>query len=366
MGKNAANKIEMAKDLTDATTKFYEKLSAQQKAQFAETEALNAATEAAKIAAANELAHSQKEFQSKIIMLTNTITANQKTAEAGFAKITGVVHDYAKASAADRELIKKETKIMETDLQKALTRAIDIGEAKAKAVEQRIAEHLSDTKRFLQVELNEQVEEAADNVLAIIEGKRQKIADNYLSFKAYAVASADLIEDYVTKGKGRGLSSIGDLLVTVGAMGAVKPKAEKGLGMGGDELPTIFSGDVVKVSNAVAAINGLVDEYTEACTQVRNRWQMGLGKYLLDKLESSMLDAGVLQVDTVEGKSGNYVYLNGRGVGLSNKLGDFATLAASMSVYESVLAKLTSKFTLPHQKHHENEPEPGPPEWEGN
>merc|ERR1712227_122942 len=365
MGKNAANKIEMAKDLTDATTKFYEKLSAQQKAQFAETEALNAATEAAKIAAANELAHSQKEFQSKIIMLTNTITANQKTAEAGFAKITGVVHDYAKASAADRDLIKKETEIMEADLNKALTRAIDIGEAKAKAVEQRIAEHLSDTKRFLQVELNEQVEKAADNVLAIIEGKRQKVADNYLSFKAYAVSASDLVEDYVEKGQGRGLSSIGDLLVTVRALAPVHAKPAEGLGMGGDELPTIFSGDTVKVSGAVAAINGLVNEYTDACAQVRNRWPMGLGKYLLDKLESSMMEKGVLQVDKVEGKPGNYVFMNGRSVGLSTKLSDFAQLASAMNLYESVLAKLTSKISAPPMAH-PDDVEAGPPEWPGN
>merc|ERR1712054_574351 len=361
---NAHNKIEMAKDLSDATTKFYEKLSAQQKAQLAETEALNAATEAAKIASANELAHAQSEFDSKIIMLTNNIAANKKTADEGFEKISGVVHDYAKASAADRDLIKKETEIMEADLNKALTRAIDIGEAKAKAVEQRIAEHLSNTKRFLQVELNEQVEKAADNVLAIIEGKRQKIADNYLSLKAYAVAAADKIEDYVTKGKGRGMSSIGDLLVTVGGMGAVKATPTDGLGMGGTELPLIFSGDTVEVSNAVAAINGLVNEYTTACGDVRNRWPMGLGKYLLDKLETSMLDAGVLQVDTVEGHSGNYVYMNGRAVGLSNKLSDFSSLAASMSTYEAVLAKLTSKITVP--KGPPPQFEAPPPEWEGN
>merc|ERR1712146_843269 len=118
----------------------------------------------------------------------------------------------------------------------------------------------------------------------------------------------------------------------------------------------------ITVSGSVAAINGLVNEYTEACVQVRERWPMGLGKYLLDKLEESMVDKGVLQVDKVEGQAGNFVFINGRSVGLSNKLSDFSTLASSMSVYESVLAKLTSKFTLPHQKHHENEPEPGPPE----
>merc|ERR1711918_205660 len=183
--------------------------------------------------------------------------------------------------------------------------------AKAKAVAQRIAEHLKDTKRYIQVELNDQVEAAADNVLKIVEGKRQVLADNYLSLKAYAVAAADDITDYVVKGKGRG-------------------------------LPSIFSGDTIKVSGSVAAINGLVNEYTTICGQVRERWPMGLGKYLLSKLKESMTDKGVLQVDKVEGKPGNFVFINGRSVGLSNKLSDFSTLAAKMTMYESVLAKMTS------------------------
>merc|ERR1712227_543980 len=361
--ENSANKIEMQKDLTEATETFYEKMSAVQKANLADVAALNGATTAAKLAAENELARAKAGFTSKIVMLTNTVAANAKKGEDGMARLTGVVHSTAKAAAADRELIKEQTKIMEADLNKALNRAISIGEAKAKAVEQRIAEHLKDTKRYLQVELNESVEEAADNVFKILEGKRQKIADNYLSLKAYAVAAADKIADYVNKGEGRAMSSIGDLLETIGALGAVKAKPAEGLGMGGSVLPAIFSGDEIKVSNAVAAINGLVNEYTKSCAQVRARWPMGLGKYLLDKAEESMTGAGVLQVDKVEGKSGNYVFINGRSVGLSNKMSDFSTLAARMTTYESVLAKLTSKITAPVKPAKFYAPAP---EWQGN
>jgi hypothetical protein len=338
---NAHNKIEMAKDLSAATELFQEKLGAQQKAQLEATSALNEEVSAAVVASANALAHAKEGFDSKIVMLTNTVTAHSKEAKDEFARMTGVVNDYNAAAESDRALIKEETKAMEADLHKALDRAISIGEAKAKAVAQRVAEHLKDTKRYLQVELNAQVEAAADNVLKIVEGKRQTIADNYLSLKAYAVSAVDDIEDYVVKGKGRGLSSVGDLLVTIGSMEAVHAKAKEGLGLGGTSLPTVFSGEEVKVSGSVAAINGLVDEYTQACVDVRERWPMGLGKYLLDKLEESMVDKGVLQVDKVEGKPGNYVFVNGRSVGLSNKLSDFSTLASSMSVYEQVLAKLT-------------------------
>jgi hypothetical protein len=347
--KNAANKRSMAKDLTAATEKYYEKLSDQQKKQQAATANLNGATQAAVAAAASNLKSAQVMFNSKIVMLTNTVAAHAKKAKAGIGRLTGVVQNLAKANAADRANIKATTKSMEADLNKALNRAVSEGEAKAKAVEQRIAEHLKNTKRFLQVELNESVERAADNVLKILEGKRQKIADNYLSLKAYAVASADQIQDYVGKGKGRALSSMGDLLVTVGGLGAVHAAKDNGPGMGGSTIPAIFSGESVKVSNAVGEINGLVDEYTKACADVRNRWPMGLGKYLLDKLEVSMSGKGVLQVDKVEGKAGNFVYINGRSVGLSNKLSDFSHLAARMSTYEAVLAKMTAKITVPRK-----------------
>merc|ERR1711934_555841 len=206
---------------------------------------------------------------------------------------------------------------------------------------------MGDTKRYLQVELIEQAERAADDVFNLLQGKRQKIADNYLSFKAYAVAAADKITDYKEAGKGLALSSIGDILVTVGAMGAVKPPPAEGLGMGGDSIPAIFSGKSVKVNGAVAAINGLVNEYTKSANQVRERWPIGLGKY---------------QVDKVDGHAGNYVYMNGRSVGLSNKLSDFAGLACRMNLYEATLAKLTAKIQAPIKKADVHVP---PPEYQG-
>merc|ERR1711924_588183 len=51
---------------------------------------------------------------------------------------------------------------------------------------------------------------------------------------------------------------------------------------------------------------------------------------------------GVLQVDKVEGHSGNWVFVNGHAVGLSNKLNDFEGLAVRMGHYEATLAKLTA------------------------
>merc|ERR1712057_62 len=320
--RNARNRREMAKDLSGATKALYERMSNMQKRNARNAAALRAATRAASIASANALKRAKSQFASKISMLTNVVAANAKRAQRDLQRVTGVVHNIAKAAAADRKLIKDQTAAMEADLNKSIVRAIAIGEARAKAVEQRINENLKKTKRYLQTELSEGIDRAADNVFKIVNGKRQKIADNYLS-------------------------PIGDLLQTVAALGAVKPPKAEGLGFGGDKVPTIFTGKTIKVSNAVAAINGLVNEYSTSCAQVRARWPMGLGKYLLDKLQ---------------GKAGNFVYMNGRSVGLSNKLNDFAKLASRMSVYESVLAKLTAKLSVPHKpaKFYAK-----PPEWQG-
>merc|ERR1712159_342263 len=361
--RNARNRREMAKDLSGATKALYERMSNMQKRNARNAAALRSTTSAAALASANALKRAKGQFASKISMLTNVISANSKRAQRDLQRVTGVVHNIAKAAAADRKLIKDQTAAMEADLNKSIVRAIAIGEARAKAVEQRINENLKKTKRYLQTELSEGIDRAADNVFKIVNGKRQKVADNYLSPKAYAVATADKVIDYRKKGKnGRNLSPIGDLLQTVAALGAVKPPKAEGLGMGGNSIPTLFTAKKLKVPGAVAEINGLVNEYTTSCAQVRLRWQLGLGKYLLDKLEESMLDKGILQVDKVPGKAGNFVYINGRSVGLSNKLNDFAKLASRMPIYESVLAKLTAKLSPPTKK---AKFYAKPPEWQG-
>merc|ERR1712031_111474 len=122
-----------------------------------------------------------------------------------------------------------------------------------------------------------------------------------------------------------------------------------------DSLPAIFTADRVKIDNKVSKINGLVNEYVNLVNGVRMRWPMGLGKYLLLKLEASMKEKGVLQVDKIDEKSGNWVFLNGHAVGLSNKLNDFESLAVRMAHYEASLAKLTAvlsgKIVKPPKKH---------------
>merc|ERR1719181_526607 len=181
---NARAKREMAKDLTAATEKLYGHMGKYQKEAMEAQAKLKSATAAASLATRNSLKRAQEGFKSKINMLANTVAANAKSARSKMERLTGVVNNINKASALDRKLLKDETKAMAADLNKAVINAIQVGEAKAKAVQQRIAEHQKKTKRFLQVELTEACERAADATFKALQGNRQKLADNYLSFKA--------------------------------------------------------------------------------------------------------------------------------------------------------------------------------------
>merc|ERR1711985_131386 len=108
------------------------------------------------------------------------------------------------------------TRTMNRDLSKAIARSIQMGEARAKAVEAQAKANVKTTMQGLRTLASEKIEAMANKVYQTVQGNRQKIADNYLSLKAYAATAADKISDYVAKGKGRGLGSIGDLLKTVG------------------------------------------------------------------------------------------------------------------------------------------------------
>merc|ERR1711918_128054 len=211
----------------------------------------------------------------------------------------------------------------------------------------------------------EKIEAMANKVFQTVQGNRQKIADNYLSLKAYAATAADKINDYVAKGKGRGLGSIGDLLKTVGSRGNGKVGKDEGIGAGATKIPMIFSAKKITVQNPVTKINWLVDEYIKLLSEVKQRWPIGLGKYLLSKVESNMQKRGILEVDRVAGKAGDFVFINAHSVGLSSKLSDFEGLAVRITRYQSTLAKMTGKLSQKHKKMRKKV-FVKPPEWEGN
>merc|ERR1711881_314266 len=311
-----------------------------------------------KAATKASLTKAKKEYASRITTLTNTVVANAAKFEKHLSRVTGAANNWKKASAADRKVLRQQRNAMFSDLNKGLTRAIQLGEAKAKKAQEEAEANTASTKRSLQSTIAVQTEFMADNVFKLLNGKRQKIADNYLSLKAYAAVAKDKVQDYLAKGgKNRNLSS-------VGALSKVKVKATKGLGFGAKKIPSIFSGKKIKVKGSVSKINGLVTEYMKVLSQVRNRFPVGLGNYLMAKLETSMQGTGALEVDKVQDRAGNYVFINGHAVGLSSKLRDFATLAVHMAHYEKALAQLTGK--LAHHKAAGKSIRVAPPQWQGN
>merc|ERR1711959_640203 len=306
----AANSLAAARDLSKASKGMYGKLARNQLELTAVNVANSKAIAKYNARASAGVAEAKAKMNGALNTLTNTIAANQKHVKKGFEVLTGVIA----SKKAARRLIRQQTKSIGQDLNKRIVRAIQIGEAKARRVANRARVNLSKTKKALLIEISERVEATADKLFKTIQGNHKTIADNYLSFKAYAVTASSKITQYVIKGKGKNLSSLGDLLVNVAAMSSVTAKKAEGIGAGSNTLPAVFTVKNVKVSNSVSKINGLVNEYSSVCNGVRMRWPMGLGKYLLLKLQQSMLSKGVLQVDKVSNHAGNWVFINGRAV----------------------------------------------------
>jgi len=295
--------------------------------------------------AAGAIANAETNFNARLNTLTNDVAANAEHVESQFEVLTGIINDAKEAGAEDMALIRTQREALGKDMNKRIVKAIELGEAAATRVAKRATANLADAKKTMLVEISEHVEAKADELFTTIQGGHQKLADNYLSLKAYAVAAIDNLNKYVTAGKGKNLSSLGDILKTVGDLSEVVVEAVDGIGMGLDTIPAIFTGDKIKVDGTMSKVNGLVKEYTKVTNDVRQRWPMGLGKYLLLKLEESMLEKGALQVDKIADQDGNWVFINGHAVGLSNKLNDFESLAVRMTDYEATLAALTAALS---------------------
>merc|ERR1711998_263697 len=171
----AAYKRSFAKDLTKATKKLYGAI----------------ATAAAGIAGAKKM------FSSRLNTLTNAVVSNAAKFEKNLGRMTGVAMSWKKSAAGDRKNIRTLRSAMKADLDKSIARAIQLGEAKAKAVQQRALSDINKASNALLTTASAKIEAMADNVFKLVQGNRQKIADNYLSLKAYAACSADLLSDYL-------------------------------------------------------------------------------------------------------------------------------------------------------------------------
>jgi len=354
-----------AKDLSEVTEGLYEKMNQNQLEQTQELSKLTHTLSVAKATTAASLKTAKADFSTKYQLLVDTVASNYGKYESGLKELTGVAHSWKLAAGKDRALIKEEAATMNADLNKAIVRAIQVGETKAKEVLAHANANIDTVQRALSQEIGEQVERMADTVLKTVHGSRAKIAQNYLSVKGYSGAAKDQIAHMIQQGGlTRGaLSSIGDFLYAVSEVSTLKTKPAEGIAAGAGSIMSAFSGDIIPEVSEINKVNGLVDEYMRIYGQCRERWPYGLGRYLLEKLAEAMTKDGVLTVGKKEGSSGQFVYMSGKSVGLSNKLGSFAAIGARVHHYQDALAALSAK--LPTKK----VIEPitvAPPEWEGN
>merc|ERR1711912_65241 len=354
-----------ARDLSAATRRLRHKMQQDARAQNSIVAGQRAALRGAAAAAKSALSAAKSEFSSKLNTMVNRVAANAKKFEAGLKRVTGVAHAWRKASQQEASLVRQNIKTMNTDLSHALARSIEIGQKRDRKRERIGKKNVNKMISQVRTCANEKIEAMANKVFQTVQGNRQKIADNYLSLKAYAATAADKISDYVAKGKGRGLGSIGDLLKTVGSRVNVKVGKAEVVGAGATKIPMIFSAKHITVKNPVTKINWLVDEYIKLLAEVQQRWPIGLGSYLLSKVEANMQKRGILEADRVAGKAGNFVFVNAHSVGLSSKLSDFEGLAVRMTRYQTTLAKMTGKLARKHAKQ-AKKVFVKPPEWEGN
>merc|ERR1711896_43579 len=354
---------EAAKDLSGATEKMYRRMAAQQTEQFFKNQKLTSTLRMAKTSTAAALAGAKKEFASKFNTLVNTVTANDKKYEKGLKHITGVAHDWKNKDADARRNLRTEIKGMGADLNKAIVKAIQLGEARGKEEEDRAHANISAMRKALKLEIAERVERMADQVFKGVQQNRATIANNYLSVKGYAGSAKNSIVTYIQRGHGKGLASVGDFLQTVAFSAAIRTKAAEGVGAGATKLNPVFGGGIIPAVKELSKVNGLVNEYMQIYTAVRMRWRMGLGKYLLGRLAESMQKKGVLTVGKKSGASGQFVYVSGHALGLSSQVSAFTGLGSRLAAYQGYLSKLTSKLPKTSIKKPMAVP---PPEWQGN
>merc|ERR1719482_350980 len=197
------NRLSAARDLTAASDRFYTPLARVQRAQAYENKNMAKDIEEYSAKAKAAIGAARANFNARLTNLGNVIGANHKKVESGFAVLTGVIRNYKRAGKLDRAMIRKQNDAMKRDMDKAIVRAIQIGEAKARKVEERARVNLSRTKKAMMIEITNRIEEGADKAFKTIQGSHAKIADNYLSLKSYAITAKEKLSKYVVEGKGK-------------------------------------------------------------------------------------------------------------------------------------------------------------------
>merc|ERR1711871_1834204 len=163
--QQAGTLLQFKQDLTSATESVYEKLAKDNKAQQAALSGLKGDLAEATATTKKSLADAKDVFSSRVITLENAITANAKHFEEGLTHLTGVTMNWKEAAESDRANIRIMRDGMVADLNKNIARAIQLGEAKIKAVEEVANLNIATERKSLLTTISTAVENMADNVV---------------------------------------------------------------------------------------------------------------------------------------------------------------------------------------------------------
>merc|ERR1719174_2469709 len=167
-GKMARQRRSAAKALTSATQRLHKKINAATRAQQVVVAGQRAALRGAAAAAKAALKGAKSQFAAKLNTLANLVSSNNRKFENGLRRVTGVAHSWKKNSARARVLMRENTRTMNRDMTRAIARSVQIGEARAKAVEAQAMSNIKKTVAGLRTLASEKIEAMANKVFATV------------------------------------------------------------------------------------------------------------------------------------------------------------------------------------------------------
>merc|ERR1712057_101148 len=168
-GQMARQRRSAAKALTSATSRLHKKINAATRAQQVVVAGQRAALRGAAAAAKAALKTAKGQFAAKLNTLANLVSSNNRKFESGLRRVTGVAHSWKKNSARARVLMRENTRTMNRDMTRAIARSIQIGEARAKAVEAQAMSNIKKTVSGLRTLASEKIEAMANKVFATVQ-----------------------------------------------------------------------------------------------------------------------------------------------------------------------------------------------------
>merc|ERR1711912_184617 len=161
-------------ELNKQTGAVWKQLYKQQEMQAKKNADMEAATRRMRLDAMDAVREAKKDFQKKIKDLGTIVDANDKKADAGIEKLTGIVTAEALKSKKGREEIAQLEEANKKELKHAIQKAIKTGEKRAKLVEERGVKMDKDTKWLINHKLREETDASVESLALLNKEAREQ------------------------------------------------------------------------------------------------------------------------------------------------------------------------------------------------